>query len=180
MNRVNTTIPTHLQTDSCASLSTTHIQTDSAHGRICSWEWIGEFKGAVNLWSNPFETSSQRWLGMDKGCNRPEVLIVSTLFCWQTKHSATILWISDLRSSQKKSFLTLWYVFKNPKCPPKGEVFNSKRIFFLRWEFLQRYKWSLYHNESFFQLNVSDVLGYCCNFWMSIYTSSSFFHSSLS
>ena len=32
---------------------------------------------------------TQRWLGMDKGCNRPGVLIVSTLFCWQTKLSAT-------------------------------------------------------------------------------------------
>src|ERR1700731_4124075 len=30
------------------------------------------------------ETSSQCWLGMDKGCNRPWVLIVSTLFCWKT------------------------------------------------------------------------------------------------
>jgi len=29
------------------------------------------------------ETSSQHWLGMDKGCDRPGVLIVSTLFCWQ-------------------------------------------------------------------------------------------------
>ena len=35
---------------------------------------------------------------------------------------------------------------------------NSIRIFCFSWEFLQRYKRSLYHNESFFQLNVSDVL----------------------
>jgi len=54
------------------------------------------------------ETSSQRWLGMSKGCNKPGVLIVSTLFCWQTKHFSTNFWISDLRPSQKNSFLTLW------------------------------------------------------------------------
>ena len=34
------------------------------------------------------ETSVHLWLGMESGCKRPGVLIVSTLFCWQTKHSA--------------------------------------------------------------------------------------------
>jgi len=54
------------------------------------------------------ETSSQRWLGMANGCKRLGVLIVSTLFCWQTKISTTNLWTSVLSPSQKNSFLTLW------------------------------------------------------------------------
>ena len=125
------------------------------------------------------KTSSQHWLGIDKGCNRPRVLIVSTLFCWKSKHSTTNFWISDLSPSQKISFLTLWYAFKNTECRSKGEACNSKRRFCLNWEFLHRYKRSLYHSESFFQINISNVLRSCCNFWMSVHNSSSIFHSSL-
>ena len=48
------------------------------------------------------------WRCMDNGCKRLGVSIVSTLFCWKTKHSATNLWTSFLSPSPKKYFLTLW------------------------------------------------------------------------
>ena len=53
MSRVNTTIPTHLQTNSCVSLSATHIQTNSAHGRIYKYLQIPymapKWKGSLIL-----------------------------------------------------------------------------------------------------------------------------------
>jgi len=125
------------------------------------------------------ETSSQHWLGMDNGCKIPGVLIVSTLFCWKTKYSAKRNWTSVLRPSPKNSLLTLWKVFKNPERPPTGEVCNSKSTFYLSWELLHKYKWSLYHSESFFHVNVSYSLESYCNLWIRVHTSSSFFHSSL-
>ena len=47
------------------------------------------------------ETSIHLCLGMESGCRRLGVLIVSTLFCWKTKHSATNFWTLVLRPSQK-------------------------------------------------------------------------------
>ena len=70
---------------------------------------------------------------------------------------------------------TIFYHFNNHYYP--------KYIYFIcnpYHSIMQIYKWSLYHNESFFQLNVSYVLGSWCKFWMSIRTSSSLFHPSLS
>src|SRR3984885_5162593 len=116
---------------------------------------------------------------MDKGCNRPEGLNCLNLILLANQTFHHKLLNIRFKAIPKKSFVTLWYVFKNLEGPPKGEVCNSRRIFCLSWEFLERYKRSLYHNESFFQLNVSFVLESCCNFRISSHTSSSFFHSSL-
>jgi hypothetical protein len=82
-------------------------------------------------------------------------------------------------SSEDGISITYNKVFKNPECPPTGEVCSSNSTFCLSWEFLHKYKRSLYHSESFFHVNVSDAPESCCNLSMRVHTFSSFFHSSL-
>ena len=104
-------------------------------------------------------------------------MIFSPLFRWNTRHYETKFWTSFLIPLQKKSFLIMWYVFKNLGFPPIGEVCNSRRTFYSSWEFLHKYRRSWYHRKSFFHTKLFNELGSSCSFWMIFHTFRFFFHS---
>ena len=69
----------------------------------------------------------------------------------------------------KTILLDRMVVFKNTKRPHIGEVYSSKKMFCLSWEFFHKHGQSSYQSESFVHINLFNALGSFCSCWMSIH-----------